>query len=150
MLKEGDKAPDFELPADDGSTVKLSDFRGKKVVLYFYPRDNTPGCNKEACSFRDANNQIMEKGAVVVGVSADDARSHQKFRLQFGLPFYLLSDEKHHVLEAYAAWGGKNFMGKITMGIIRSTFIIDENGIIMKSFPKVNPEGHAQEILGSL
>jgi peroxiredoxin Q/BCP len=150
MLKEGDKAPDFELPADDGSTVKLSDFKGKKVVLYFYPRDNTPGCNKEACSFRDANSRIMEKGAVVVGVSADDVKSHQKFRLQFGLPFYLLSDEKHQVLEAYAAWGKKNFMGKITMGILRSTFIIDENGMIMKSFPKVNPEGHAEEILGFL
>ncbi|HEY1406540.1 MAG TPA: thioredoxin-dependent thiol peroxidase [Spirochaetota bacterium] len=146
-MREGDKATDFTLPSDDGSSVSLSDFRGKKVVLYFYPKDDTPGCTKEACSFRDANSEIIAKGAVVIGVSADNAESHRQFRLKFNLPFYLLSDENHTVLKEYSAWGEKNFMGKLTIGILRSTFIIDENGMIIKHFPKVTPEGHAQEIL---
>jgi peroxiredoxin Q/BCP len=147
MLKEGDRAPDFTLPSDDGTMVSLHDFAGKKVVLYFYPKDNTPGCNKEACSFRDVYSEIIAKDAVVIGVSADNADSHKKFRLKFGLPFYLLSDESHRTLEAYAAWGEKSFMGKITMGILRSTFIIDGTGLITKAFPKVTPEGHGDEIL---
>lgn len=150
MLKVGDRAPDFTLPADDGSDVSLKYFLGKKVVLYFYPKDDTPGCNKEACSFRDVNSRILEKGAVVIGVSADNAASHQKFRLKFGIPFYLLSDEKHETLKAYSAWGEKSFMGKVTIGIKRMTFIIDENGKITHIFPKVSPEGHGDEILSLL
>lgn len=147
MLKEGDKAPDFKLPSDDGKTVSLKEFRGKKVVLYFYPKDNTPGCTTEACSFRDAYDLFLEKGAVVIGVSADDGVSHQKFRKKFGLPFYLLSDTSHTVLKEYGAWGRKSMYGKSFMGIIRSTFIIDEKGRISKVFPKVSPEGHAEEVL---
>lgn len=147
MLKEGDKAPDLKLPSDDGKVISLKEFRGKKVVLYFYPKDNTPGCTREACSFRDAYDLFLEKGAVVVGVSADDGTSHEKFRKKHGLPFYLLSDTGHSVLKAYDVWGKKSMYGKSFMGIIRSTFIIDEKGKITKVFPKVSPEGHAEEVL---
>ncbi len=138
MIKEGEKAPDFKLPADSGSMVSLSDFKGRKVVLYFYPKDDTPGCTKEACSFRDANSLFMEKGAAVIGVSGDDRDSHKKFRDKYNLPFYLASDTDHKMMESYGAWDGKT---------IRSTFIIDEKGIVIKVFPRVNPENHADDVL---
>jgi peroxiredoxin Q/BCP len=150
MLKEGDKAIDFTLSDDKGEQIKLSDFKGKKVVLYFYPKDNTPGCSKEACSFRDVYDDILKAGAVVIGISADNKNSHEKFRSKFNLPFYLLSDPEHKVVHLYNAWGEKKLYGKIFMGIIRSTFIIDENLNILKVFPKVNPEGHGQEVLEAI
>ena len=147
MLKNGDKAIDFTLPDSEGKNVSLSDFRGRKVVLYFYPRDNTPGCTKEACGFRDVYDYILETGAVVIGVSPDGQSSHKKFAGKFGLPFHLLSDEEHRVAESYGSWGEKKMYGKTSMGIIRSTFIIDEEGTIIRVFPKVSPEGHAEEVL---
>ena len=147
MLKKGDKAPDFSLPDQDGKIIKLHEFAGKKVVIYFYPKDDTPGCTIEACAFRDAYDLFLEKGAVVIGISADDTASHDKFRKKYGLPFHLVSDESHQLIEKYGAWGEKNMMGKKYMGITRSTFVIDENGTILKDFPKVTPEGHAEEVL---
>lgn len=147
MIAEGEKAPDFSLKDDTGADITLKQFKGKKVVLYFYPKDNTPGCNKEACSFRDAYDDIMAKGAVVIGVSRDSESSHQKFRLKFNLPFYLLIDADHAVAEAYGAWGEKKMYGKTSMGIIRSTFIIGEDGKVIKVFPKVKPDEHASEVL---
>ena len=150
MLQENEFAPDFVLLSDQGEEVSLSSFRGKKVVLYFYPKDDTPGCTKEACSFRDDYSQFLIKGAVVIGVSPDPPDSHQKFRVKFGLPFYLLSDPDHKVAQQYGAWGSKTVYGKTTEGIIRSTFVIDEQGKIIKVFPKVKPEGHAQEVLALL
>lgn len=147
MLKEGMPAVDFRLADAGGNEVALSDFRGKKVVLYFYPRDNTPGCTKEACSFRDVYDDILAAGAVVLGISPDSQAAHEKFRTRQNLPFYLLSDPAHIAAEAYGAWGEKKMYGKTYMGIIRSTFIIDENGSIKKVFPKVSPEGHGSEVL---
>ncbi len=147
MINEGTKAPDFTLPDETGENVSLSSFRGKKVVLYFYPKDNTPGCTKEACSFRDAYGEITAKGAVVIGISADSPDSHGKFKLKFGLPFYLLSDTEKTVIQEYGAWGEKNMYGKTTMGVIRSTFIIDEEGTVARVFRKVKPDEHADEIL---
>jgi peroxiredoxin Q/BCP len=147
MVKEGSKAPPFRLKDDNGNMVSLSDFTGKKVVLYFYPKDDTPGCTKEACSFRDAYDDILEKGAVVVGISADSEQSHGKFKKKYGLPFHLMSDPDKNVIKAYEAWGEKKMYGKTYDGIIRSTFIIDENGIILKVFPKVSPEEHAKEVM---
>lgn len=147
MLTEGMTAPDFTLPDDAGNQVSLSSFRGKKVVLYFYPKDDTPGCTKEACSFRDVYSEISKAGAVVLGVSADDETSHAKFRTKYELPFTLLSDRDRKVIRAYGAWGEKNLYGKLTEGLIRSTFIIDENGTIRKVFPRVKPENHAAEVL---
>lgn len=149
MMYEGQIAPDFTLD-DDGVEVSLNDFKGKKVVLYFYPKDNTPGCTKEACSFRDAFDEFLEAGAVVLGVSPDGADSHRDFRRRYGLPFHLLSDPGHKVAEAYGAWGEKNLYGKIGLGVIRSTFVIDGNGVIAKVFPKVKPEGHAAEVLAAI
>lgn len=150
MLKQGDKAIEFSLKSYDGKNVSLSDFRGKKIVLYFYPKDNTPGCTKEACGFRDVYDYILEAGAVVIGISPDSQASHEKFINKFNLPFYLLSDEDHKIAEAYGAWGEKKSYGKTYMGIIRSTFIINENLEIEKVFPKVSPEHHAEEILNLL
>ncbi len=150
MVQEGEMAPDFTLPSDDGQEVTLSELHGKKVVLYFYPKDDTPGCTKEACSFRDDHSIFIMKGAAVVGVSPDSLESHQQFRAKFGLPFYLLSDPDHRVAELYGAWGEKTTSGKTTMGIIRSTFVIDEKGVVIKVFPNVKPEGHAQEVLDVL
>jgi peroxiredoxin Q/BCP len=147
MLKEKDKAVGFSLPDADGNIIKLSDFIGKKIVVYFYPKDNTPGCTKEACSFRDVYDDILEAGAAVIGISPDSSKSHEKFRKRFNLPFYLLSDTGHSIAEAYGAWGEKKMYGRSYKGIIRSTFIIDENGIIIKVFPKVSPEGHGDEVL---
>jgi thioredoxin-dependent peroxiredoxin len=147
MLNAGDLAPDFTLTSDADEQVTLSSFRGRKVVLYFYPRDNTPGCTTEACSFRDDYAQFVMKGAVVIGVSPDSLASHVKFKAKFGLPFYLLSDPAHSVLEAYGAWGVKTLYGKKVTGVIRSTFVIDEQGVIVKAFPKVRVEGHVQQVL---
>jgi thioredoxin-dependent peroxiredoxin len=150
MLQENEFAPDFTLRSDEGAEITLSAFRGKKVVLYFYPKDDTPGCTKEACSFRDDYSLFTMKGAVVIGVSPDESASHQKFRAKFGLPFYLLSDPEHRVAEMYGAWGEKTMYGKTYMGILRSTFVISAEGKIIKVFLKVKPEGHAQEVLAYL
>jgi thioredoxin-dependent peroxiredoxin len=147
MLKAGERAVDFVLKTAEHKEVSLSDFKGKKSVLYFYPKDDTPGCTKEACGFRDVYDYILEAGAVVVGISPDGEKSHDKFRNKYNLPFYLLSDEDHKISEAYGAWGEKKMYGKTYMGIIRSTFIIDEEMVIQKVFPKVSPEGHAEEVL---
>jgi len=150
MLHENDIAPDFTLPSDRGEEVTLSSFRGKKVVVYFYPKDDTPGCTKEACSFRDDYDLFLERGAIVIGISPDAPSSHERFRAKHGLPFYLLSDADHSVAERYGAWGEKTRDGKTTVGILRSTFIVGEDGRIVKVFPKVSPEGHAQEVLKHL
>lgn len=150
MPQEGTKAPAFSLKDADGKTVKLSDFKGKKIVLYFYPRDDTPGCTTEACAFRDALPQIKRKNTVVLGVSKDDETSHQKFIQKYKLNFPLLADPERKAIEAYGAWGEKSLYGKKFMGIIRSTFIIDEKGKIAKVFPKVSPAKHAEEVLKAL
>lgn len=150
MPKEGDPAPDFRLPADDGKTYALKDLRGQKVVLYFYPRDDTPGCTKEACSFRDNLARVRSKGAIVLGVSKDDLESHAKFREKYSLSFPLLSDPEGKVLGAYGVWKEKSMYGKTFMGIERTTFVIDENGRIRKVFPRVKVDGHTDEVLAAL
>lgn len=150
MLNEGDKAPAFALNDETGTSVGLSDFAGRKVVVYFYPKDDTPGCTKEACSFRDNYDAILEKGAVVIGISADDERSHERFKTKYDLPFYLLADPEKKTIEAFGAWGEKKRDGKSYEGILRSTFVIDENGTIIKAWPQVNPDQHAQEVLAVL
>ena len=150
MLKEGDKAPAFTLNDETGASVSLSDFTGKKVVVYFYPKDDTPGCTKEACSFRDNHDAILAKGAVVIGISADDEKSHGKFKTKYDLPFYLLADPEKKAIEAFGAWGEKKMYGKSYEGILRSTFVIDENGTIIKAWPKVKPAEHAEEVLAVL
>ena len=147
MLKENDPAPEFNLMSDSGEQVSLDTFRGKKIVLYFYPRDNTPGCTAEACAFRDDEIKYLEKGAVVVGVSPDSAASHQRFRIKYNLPFYLVSDPDLAVAKAYGAWGEKMVDGKAKGKLIRSTFVINEDGHIIKSFYRVNPRGHSAEVL---
>jgi peroxiredoxin Q/BCP len=147
MLEEGTMAPDFTLPADGGGEISLSDYRGKRVVLYFYPKDNTSGCTTEACNFRDDHSEIVAAGAAVLGVSPDSVKSHDGFKAKFSLPFALLSDPEHEVAETYGAWGEKKMYGKTYMGIIRSTFVIDEEGKIVKVFPKVKPKNHSQEVL---
>jgi peroxiredoxin Q/BCP len=150
MLTEGTMAPDFRLPADGGGEVALSDHRGRKVVLYFYPKDNTSGCTQEACDFRDDYSQITSAGAVVLGVSPDSVKSHDGFKLKYNLPFFLLSDVDHSVAELYGAWGEKKMYGKSYMGIIRTTYVIDEEGRIIKVFPKVRVKGHSEEVLAAL
>lgn len=150
MLNVGDQAPDFTLKNDAGEDVSLSSLRGKPVILYWYPRDDTPGCTVEACSFRDAYAEFEQAGAVVLGVSTDNTRSHQKFKNKFSLPFTLLSDTDHHVAEQYGVWGLKKFMGREFEGVNRITYLIDENGIVKQVWPKVKPEGHADEILQAL
>jgi len=150
MLEENTLAPDFTLESDQGGPVSLSDFRGKKVVLYFYPKDNTPGCTKEACSFRDENAAISMKGAVVIGISPDSVASHAKFRDKFDLPFYLLSDPDKTVASMYGAWAEKVVCGKPSVGMTRYTFVIEEEGKIIKVFPKVKVDGHVQEVLAVL
>ena len=147
MVKEGDAAPDFVLKHEDGKIMNLSDFQGQKVVLYFYPKDDTPGCTKEACSFRDANEVYEEKNIKVLGVSPDDDASHQKFASKYNLPFQLLADPDHRIAEAYGAYGDKQFMGKTSKGVLRKTFLIDEQGRIVKIFDKVNVSEHADEVL---
>jgi peroxiredoxin Q/BCP len=147
MLKEGDKAPDFTTKDQNGDKVKLSDYKGKKVVLYFYPKDDTPGCTKEACSFRDADDVYKSKGIKVFGVSTDDEKSHQKFISKFQLPFDLLADTDKDIVEKYGVWGEKSMYGKKYMGTLRKTFLIDENGEIVHIFDKVNVSEHADEVL---
>ncbi len=150
MPAEGDPAPDFRLPADDGKTYSLKDLRGQKVVLYFYPKDDTPGCTKEACSFRDNLGRVRSKGAIVLGVSKDDLESHAKFRKKYSLSFPLLSDPEGKVLEAYGVWKEKNLYGKMFMGIERTTYVIDEGGRVKKVFPRVKVDGHVDEVLAVL
>ncbi len=149
-LKAGDVAPDFALLSDTGDTVRLSDFRGQKVILYFYPKDDTSGCTTQACGFRDAYPQIEEKNAVVLGISPDGVASHQKFKTKHNLPFTLLVDEDHSVAEAYGVWGEKSMYGKTYMGIIRSHFIIDENGKIADAQVKVSPTDSVEWAVASL
>lgn len=150
MLTEGMAAPDFTLAADGGGEVSLSDFRGKSVVLYFYPKDDTPGCIAEACDFRDDYSEITAAGAVVIGISPDSIQSHERFKLKYSLPFYLLSDPDHQVAEVYGVWGEKKMFGRTYMGIIRSTFVIDPEGKISKVFRKVRVKGHSQKVLAAL
>ncbi|HKW42956.1 MAG TPA: thioredoxin-dependent thiol peroxidase [Thermoplasmata archaeon] len=150
MIAVGDPAPDLSLPADDGRLVSLKDLGGKKVVLYFYPKDDTPGCTKEACSFRDNLNRVTTNGAIILGVSRDDQKSHVKFKEKYHLNFPLLSDVDGKVTEAYGVWKEKNLYGRKYWGIERTTFLIDENGKIAKIWPKVKVEGHTDEILAAL
>jgi len=150
MLEVGTKAPAFTLADKDGKDVSLSDFKGKRVVLYFYPRDNTPGCTRQACAFAGAYRQFQDLDAVVIGVSRDSAASHQKFAEKYDLPFLLLSDPDHAVIEAYGAWQEKKNYGKVSMGVVRSTYVIDADGVIEKVMPKVKPDTNAEEILAYL
>src|SRR4051812_6622059 len=143
-------APEFELESDSGETVTLSSLRGKPVVLYFYPKDDTPGCTTQACGIRDVYGEFERAGAVVLGVSPDDAASHVKFREKYGLPFTLLADPDHAVAEEYGAWGEKKNYGKTYFGIIRSTFVIDADGNVAKVFPRVDPKTHADKVLAAL
>jgi len=150
MVQEGSPAPDFTLSDETGAQVSLADFRGKSCVIYFYPKDDTPGCTKEACSFRDSYSEILDKGAVVLGISADSQDSHGKFKSKYDLPFYLLSDPEKNVIKAYGAWGEKKRYGKSYEGILRSTFIVGPDGKIKKVFPTVKPEEHAAEVIAAL
>ncbi len=147
MLKEGTTAPAFKTTDQNGETVSLKDLRGQKVVLYFYPKDDTPGCTKEACSFRDAFSRFKKQDIAVLGVSPDKEASHKKFVTKYKLPFTLLADTDHSIAEAYGVWGEKKFMGRTYLGVHRTTFLIDEKGKIKKIFDKVKPEDHASEVL---
>ena len=147
MLTEGDRAPAFTLNDHTGSAVSLADFSGQKVVVYFYPKDDTPGCTREACSFRDNYDTILAKGAAVIGISPDDAASHTSFRQKFNLPFHLVSDPEGVAIDGFGAWGEKEMQGKTYEGVIRSTFVIGEDGTILKAWPSVNPINHALEVL---
>ena len=150
MLEIGMKAPEFTLSDKDGKTVSLSDFLGKKVVLYFYPKDNTPGCTRQACAFADAYKGFKAKDVVVIGVSRDSVASHLKFAQKYDLPFILLSDPELQTIQAYGVWQEKKLYGKVSMGVVRTTFIIDEQGNIEKIMPKVKPDTNAAEILNYL
>ena len=150
LLSVGDKAPAFKTTNQDGENVSLSDFRGRKVVLYFYPKDDTPGCTREACSFRDGWSKFRKKKIAVLGVSADDEKSHKKFAEKFSLPFALLADTDKKILKDYGVWGEKSLYGRKYMGIHRVTYLIDEKGKIAAVWPKVKPEGHAAEILAAV
>ena len=150
MLETGTKAPAFSLNDKDGNAVSLSDFMGKKVVLYFYPKDNTPGCTRQACAFAAAYEDFKTLDAVVIGVSKDSEASHRKFAEKYGLPFILLSDPELKAIQAYGVWQEKKNYGKVSMGVVRSTFIIDEKGLIEKVMPKVKPDTNAAEILAYL
>jgi len=150
MVEEGKPAPDFEATTDSGERVKLSDFRGKPVVLYFYPKDDTPGCTVEACGFRDTYSEFEQRGAVVLGVSPDDEASHARFKEKFDLPFTLLADPEHDVAEKYGVWGEKKYRGRTYMGVSRSTFIIDAEGKLAKAIHGVKPDGHPEQVLDAL
>ena len=150
MLNKGDKAVDFSIKNQEGELISLKDFKGKKVVLYFYPKDDTPGCTTEACGLRDIYDDILDLGAVVIGVSKDDAKSHVKFKDKYNLPFHLLADTDLEVIKAYGAWAEKKMYGKSFLGVQRITYLIDENGVIAKAWPKVSPDKHADEVLDAL
>ena len=147
MLNPGDLAPDFALPDKDGNTVRLSDYRGKRVVVYFYPRDNTPGCTRQACAFAGAYEEFKALDVVVIGISKDSVASHVKFAEKYHLPFILLSDPERQAIEGFGVWQEKKNYGKVSMGVVRSTFVIDGNGVIEKVMPKVKPDTNAAEIL---
>jgi len=149
-LKVGEKAPAFEGINQEGKKISLSDFSGKKLILYFYPKDNTPGCTAEACNLNENYNAWLDKGFEVVGVSPDSEQSHQKFRDKFGLKFNLIADTEKEILQAYGAWGEKSMYGKKYMGVLRTTFVIDENGIIQEIFEKVKTKDHTNQILKTL
>lgn len=150
MLETGMKAPDFSLLDKEGNTLRLSDFQGKKVVLYFYPKDNTPGCTRQACAFAASYEQFKARDIVVIGISKDSVASHQKFAQKYDLPFILLSDPQLQAIQAYGVWQEKKLYGKVSMGVVRTTYIIDEQGIIEKVMPKVKPGTNATEILSFL
>ena len=150
MLETGTVAPKFTLPDQNGELHSLADYKGKKVILYFYPKDNTPGCTKQACGFAERYPQITEKGAVVLGVSKDSVASHKKFEEKYGLPFTLLSDTELEVIKAYDVWQEKKNYGKVSMGVVRTTYLIDEEGIIVKAFGKVKAAENAEQMLGEL
>jgi thioredoxin-dependent peroxiredoxin len=150
VLKEGVPAPDFSLVDETGSLRKLSDYRGKTVVLYFYPKDDTPGCTKEACAFRDDYSDYERAGVVILGVSPDSPKSHAKFKEKYQLPFTLLADEGHEVANLYGVWGPKQYMGRSYEGVLRTTFLLGEDGSVQKVFENVKPAGHSQEILSAM
>ena len=150
MVEEGKPAPDFELATDAGERVKLSDFRGRPVVLYFYPKDDTPGCTTEACGFRDAYSEFEQRGAVVLGVSPDDEASHVRFKEKYSLPFTLLADPEHKAAEKYGVWVERHYAGRKYMGIKRSTFVIDAEGNLVKAMHNVKPDGHPEKVLQAL
>lgn len=150
MVKEGKAAPDFELTSDSGETIRLSELKGKPVVVYFYPRDDTPGCTAQACGIRDSYEAFGERGAVVLGISPDDESSHQKFKQKYGLPFTLLADPDHRVADQYGVWGERSMYGKTYMGIERSTFVIDADGNVARVMRRVKPDTHAQQVLEAL
>lgn len=150
MVEEGKPAPDFALTSDSGETVRLSDLRGKQVVLYFYPKDDTPGCTTQACGIRDVYGEFEQAGAVVLGVSPDDEASHVAFKEKYGLPFTLLADSDHAVSEQYGVWGEKTYMGRTYMGVDRSTFVIGEDGNVKRVLHKVKPDTHADQVLETL
>ena len=150
MLETGTKAPEFTLPDQNGEMRSLSDYKGRKVILYFYPRDNTPGCTKQACGFGELYPQFQEKGAVVIGVSKDSVASHKKFEEKYGLPFTLLSDTEKEVIQAYDVWKEKKLYGKASMGVVRTTYLIDEDGVIIKSFEKVKAAENPAQMLEEL
>jgi thioredoxin-dependent peroxiredoxin len=150
VIEEGKPAPDFELESDSGEIVKLSDFRGRPVVLYFYPKDDTPGCTTEACEFRDAYDIYRERGAEILGVSPDDVTSHEKFKSKYQLPFTLLADPAHEVAARYGVWGERQFAGRKYMGINRSTFVIDADGNVRRAMLGIKPAGHAEDVLNAL
>jgi peroxiredoxin Q/BCP len=149
-LKEGDKAPDFSGNDQNGKRISLSNFRGKKVVLYFYPQDDTPTCTVQACNLRDNFSKLRKNGFDVIGISPDSEKSHKKFKTKFKLPFTLIADEKHEILKLYNVWGEKQMFGNHYMGVLRTTFVIDENGIILKIFSRPKNKAHAAEILAAL
>lgn len=150
MLMEGTKAPDFTLPDENGEMHSLKDYLGQKVILYFYPRDNTQGCTKQACGFRDLYPQFQEKNAIVLGISKDSVASHKKFSEKYGFPFTILSDPDKAVIQAYDAWKEKKLYGKVSMGVVRTTYLIDENGIIVKAMDKVKAADNPMQMLGLL